>query len=426
VLKKLGSIKFTIVLLILLVTFSIIGTLVPQGWTDNQYREKYINNYSLMKKLQLFDVYHSYWYTALLAIFCLNLIACSTLGLKPLMATLRSANYIGEITDLSKMPFHIEMPIPSDSIIQRVISTFTRNFYQLRYSDSGKGIYYFERGKIGRLGPLITHASIIIILLGGILVGRLGFNEYINVSIGKTVSVPHSDFQVRADDFKFEVYANSQTPKEYTSIITIIDNGVQRVTKSIEVNHPLKYHGVRFYQSSYGTLNSVELSKKSSGLVGIYSLGRGQDFQVPYSPLRIRMIEYIPDFVIDNSGKIGSRSNEPRNPAALLELYDGNNLKYKSWVFQKFPDFHASDESEYSLKLLSTGYYTGLQVSRSPFLSVVWVGFLLMVAGMFLSFYMPYKRIWMKVSAKKLEIGGSSYKNRSGFEKELRRIKQIA
>jgi cytochrome c biogenesis protein len=450
-LKKFGSIKVAIVLLILLIAASIIGTLVPQGLTQDQYREKYgESKYSIMTKLQLLDVYHSYWYTVLLFIFCLNLVTCSTINLKPLVKILKNKNYVSDSTDLSKMAFYKEIPVPSktnqaklNETSQQIKDIFSRSLYKLKYSD--ESINYFEKGKIGRLGPFITHASIILILIGGMLVGRLGFKDYINVPVGQTVDVPHATFQIRADDFKAEFYPNSQTPKEYTSKLTIIDNGVEKITKSIEVNKPLKYRGISFYQSSYGTLDNVasnivgiELSKKSpdktsSEIIGTYDISIGHDVQVPNTQLTIKLADYVPDFVMDDSGNVGSRTNEPNNPAALIELYDGKDLKYKSWIFQKFPGFHAQKESEYSFNLVSTGssegtptvYYTGLQVSKSPFLFIVWSGFFIMVVGMSLSFYMPYKRIWVKISSSKIEIGGSSYKNRTGFDKESNRLNAL-
>jgi len=453
-LKKLGSVKLTIVLLILLVVSSIVGTLVPQGLTVAQYQAKYGDSlYSFMKNLQLLDVYHSYWYTALLTIFCIHLIICSMLNLKPLVSFLRRPIPTDGSIDLSKMSFYKDISLGSkakngiaNDVVQQIRSIYARSLYQLKFFDASKGVYYFEKGKIGRIGPLITHASVVIILIGGILVGRFGFRDYINVPVGKTMDVPHSGFQIRADDFKIELYPNTQTPKSYKSVLTVIENGEQKLTKTIEVNHPLEYKGVNFYQSSYGTLDNaasgtiaVELSKKSPNkpegeVIGTYDVGIGQDFNVPNTQLHIKVVNYVPDFVMDNSGNISTRSDEPKNPAALLELYESGNLKLKSWVFEKFPEFHGASKSEYSMAFSSSGtssssgssgYYTGLQVSKSPFLSVVWTGFFLMVMGMFLSFYLQYKQIWIKLSANKVEMGGSSYKSRSGFEKEFERLNAL-
>jgi cytochrome c biogenesis protein len=452
-LKKIGSVKLAIVLLILIVIASIVGTLIPQNWTDAQYRAKYGDaRHRLLRNLQLTDVYHSYWYMALLALFCVNLSVCSLQSFGPLVKFLRRSSSTAGRVRLSDLPFHNRVSlssktrsIGSEGIIQEIKDVLSRRLYRLKHSDADNGVYYFERGKIGRFGPLITHASIIIILIGGIFVGLMGFKGYKNIPVGQAVDIPHTDFQVRADDFRLEFYEDRRTPKEYKSVLTVIENGVPVHTQTIEVNHPMKYKGVKFYQSSYGQMNAdspidtieVELSKSipdksEHEVIGRFKIGVRDIVEVPDSQLRIKAARVVPDFIRDGSGNVGSRSNEPRNPAALLELYEGDELKDESWAFIKYPDFHGSSKSGYSLKFLSIDrgnadikYYTGLQISHDPGLPIIWAGCLLMVVGMFLSLYLPFKRIWVKVSAQGVEVGGRSYKNRADFKKEFEQLKSL-
>jgi cytochrome c biogenesis protein len=448
-LRYLSSVRLTIALLILIVAASILGTVIPQNRRDELYRARYGDTFSrMLGSLQLTDVYHSHWYRALLAVFCINLCVCSTQRFMPLVKSLKRSSSTAGRVKLSDLPFYRKIqcgksPIPledpsagAEDIGAQIREVLARGLYRLRYADPDSGIYYFERGKIGRLGPMITHASIVIILIGGIFVGTFGFKEYKNIPVGETVDVPRSNFQVRADDFKVELYPDSRTPKEYTSVLTIIEDGVPRFTDAIEVNHPMKYKGVKFYQSDYGTImaDTVEigLSRRDDGeTLGRFRIHKGETFQVPDSQLRIKVVALVPDFVRDSSGRVGSRSREPRNPAVLLELYEDDELKDSMWSFLRFPDFHGSGKSDYSLRFLSitTKDYTILQISRDPGLSVVWIGSLLMVAGLFLSFYLSHKRIWIKLSVENdepiMEVGGRSYKDRSGFEKELGRLETV-
>jgi len=454
--KSLGSVKLTLVLLILLVLASILGTLIPQNWTDEQYKGKYGDaGYSLLKNLQFRDVYHSYWYTALLAIFCINLSVCSMQNLGPLVKSLRRSVSTAGRVKLNELPFYRDISlrsaanrIDSGKAIQEIKGVLGHSFYRLKYSDADNGTYYFERGKLGRFGPVITHASMIVILIGGIIVGRFGFDDYLSIPVGKTVDVPKSDFQIRVDDFKVEFYPDSNMPKEYTSVLTVVESGVPKLTKAIEVNRPLKYRAVKFYQSSYGMSNSVEieLSEKvqskdtasedkpsednseasvSGKVLGRFKVDVGQEFQVPDLDLKIKALSLMPDFVRDSSGHVGTRSRDPKNPALLYELYEGDEVKDRAWAFLKHPGFHASGKSNYSVKFASIVYYTGLQVSRDPGLIIIWIGCLLMVTGMFLSFYLSYKRIWVNISADRVEMGARSYKDRSGFQKEFQRLKAL-
>lgn len=438
ILKRLSSVSLAVTLLIVIVVASIVGTLIPQTWTAEQYRARYGNTLSsVLIKLQLANVYHSYWYAALLLVFCVNLCICSTRNFVLLMKSLRRSAFTAgrvEITDLS---FYRKIRLSDgiEDIESKVRETLARSLYRLKYTDADSGVYYFERGKMGRLGPLITHASIVVILIGGILVGILGFKEYKNINVGETVDVLHSDLQVRVDDFKVEFYPDSRTPKEYTSKLTIIEAGEPILTGTAEVNHPLSYKGIKFYQTAYGQTMSdtieVELSKSDGEVLGKFSVTRGEIFEVPGSTLKIKMVALVPDFVRDSAGHVGTRSMEPRNPAAFLELYEGDELKERTWSFQKYPDFHGSGKSDYLLKFLSTNTtdYTVLQISQDPALSVIWIGCLIMVVGLFLSFYVSYKRLWIRFSVDNgesiAEIGGRSYKDRAGFGKEFDRLKTL-
>ncbi len=434
-LKHLSSVRLTIVLLIVIVVASIVGTIIPQTWTQEQYKDRYGDTLSsVLIRLQLTDVYHSYWYMALLLAFCVNLCVCSIRSFGPLVKSLsQSASTAGRV-EIADLPFHKEICFSGDieDVESKVKKILTRRLYRLKYSNADSGVYYFERGKISRLGPLMTHASIVIILIGGILVGMLGFKEYKTINVGETVDVPHSDFQVRADDFKVEFYPNSRAPKEYTSKLTIIENNIPRLTDTIEVNHPMRYKGVKFYQMGYGQIVmdtiEIELSKGDGEVLGTFWINKGEIFEVPDSQLKIGMAVLIPDFVMDSAGNVGTRSMEPKNPAAFLELYEGDELEDHSWIFLRFPEFPGFGESDYSLKFLSitTKDYTQLQISSDPGLPVVWFGSLLMVAGLFLSFYVSHKRLWIKFSRDNdkyvATIGGRSYKNRAGFEREFDRL----
>jgi cytochrome c biogenesis protein len=438
-LKYLSSIKLTIILLIIIVAASILGTLIPQNWQ----RERYVNKYGgsaagIIMALQLSDVYHSYWYTALLLLFCINLCVCSVRSFRPLVKSLSRSDPVKSRAEIRELPFYekINTNTEKENIEKHIRKALTRNLYRLKNADRINGIYYFERGKLSRLGPLITHASIIVILVGGIIVGMLGFKDYRKIPIGETVDVPNSDFQVRADDFKAEFYPDSQIPKEYTSVLTIIEDGDPKLTDTIEVNHPMRYKGVKFYQSAYGISDTIEieLSREISDgedkqLMGRFKLHVGELFDVPDSPFKLKVVVLIPDFVMDGSGQIGSRSMQPRNPAALIELYEGEELRDRFWKFLKIPEFHGSERSPYSVKFLSVGYYTELQISKDPGLIVVWIGTLLMVIGLSLSFYLSHKKLWIAISSENggtaVELGGSSYKSRIGFDSEINLIKNL-
>ena len=72
------SLKLTISLLILLAILSIIGTMITQNATRAEYIQRYgIRLYEVLNFFNLFDMYHSWWFSAILLLLVINLITCS-------------------------------------------------------------------------------------------------------------------------------------------------------------------------------------------------------------------------------------------------------------------------------------------------------------------------------------------------------------
>lgn len=427
IINYMSSFKFTIIILVIIVIASIIGTVISQDSRN-----------PVIKALQLDDVYHSYWYMALLGLFCLNLCLCSIKNIRSLSRIFSISPKSIEEAGLKNLSFYQKYDIhpgfiDRNMLVSLIQYNFARKlFYKQRYSNAEKGIYYFERGRLARLGPIVTHASIIIIIIGGIIVGFMEYKDYIRIPVGETMDVPNTNFEAKAEDFKIDFYPDTNRPKQYITKLTILEDGTSKLTKDVMVNHPLKYKGIKFFQSSYGVINTVgvELRKRmpdnSEGeLIGEFNIEENSVVDVPNTNLKIQFLSFVPDFVMDSDGHVSSRSSELRNPAALFELFDGKQSLGKSWRFLKFPSFETTSQSDYMMEFISmypSRYYTELQISRDTGISVIWTGSLIMIIGLFLSFYFSHKRLWIRISTEKeiitMEIGGASHKNRSGFDKE--------
>ena len=73
-----SSVKLTIVLLLSLAATSIIGTLIPQNEAPAAYFKAFGEYlFRLFNILDLFDMYHSWWFQLLLILLVINIIVCS-------------------------------------------------------------------------------------------------------------------------------------------------------------------------------------------------------------------------------------------------------------------------------------------------------------------------------------------------------------
>lgn len=76
--RSLSSVKLAVVLIFLIAMACIAGTFIIQGRSANEYIAKYGKGLAtLFEFTQLTNVFHSYWFTVLLLLLCVNLAVCA-------------------------------------------------------------------------------------------------------------------------------------------------------------------------------------------------------------------------------------------------------------------------------------------------------------------------------------------------------------
>ncbi len=445
----LTSLKLTIFTLIIVSITSILGTIIPQNESPYVYLKYYKpSTYKLFKLLSLDNMYHSWWFTALLTLFTLNLICCSLNRFPSIRKFLTRKERDLDDQLIQSLPLKKTFRLKnwSDSTREEIIQIVKKYVHMptVRQPSPETVNLFAGKGKYTRLGFYVTHLGIVLIIIGGII-GNYGYQGFMKVVEGETndtitlkgtTKQKKLDFSVRCDDFELSLYPGSQKPKDFKSSLTIIDGGKEVTKKIIEVNDPLNYKGVFIYQSSYGTApgqGEVFLSvkqKEGAKKARKYKAKIGERFTLEEQGYEVAVKRFVPDFTIGQDKKVVSRSQELRNPAVQIALLKDKTLLYEKWVFSKFPDFHGSEKEIYQFTFLSFSgkEYTGLQLTRDPGVWTVWVGCILLTLGCYIIFFMDHRRLWIKVEPKKDEylvtMAGTSNKNMVYFSKIFEQIHQ--
>jgi len=422
------SLKLTITLLILLASLSIIGTLITQNATRAEYLQRYgIRLYEVLNFFNLFDMYHSWWFSAILLLLVINLITCSIQRLPGIFSQISHGS--GELEDrmLKAIPCveKIQVPNPTnrEENIQSSLKRWFRNWGRI---ETERTVTLFsEKGKFSRLGVPITHLSILIILTGGIVGSVYGFKGHVEILKGETVDriflrardeeIPKPlDFSVRCDDFKVTYYdlpAKEKHVKEYTSFLSILKNGKEVLKKAVQVNHPLHYEGLAFYQANYGTIHDFTLGVqwRNKKQKATFKVPEGATVPVPNSNDLIRVLQYAPQ--VHNFGE-----------GVQVVLFEPNQEPRPFWLLKAFPKFDEQRKDDFILSFEgdSPREYTGLSVTKDPGVWVVWIGCGLMIFGLIVSFFFSHQRVWVRISKSpggEIVLAGSANKNRVGFEK---------
>jgi cytochrome c biogenesis protein len=425
--------------LIIITLASILGTLIPQNRSLDEYVAHYGQFANLFNQLQLTKLYQSLWFIALLCLFALNIIVCTLTRLSP---KLRKAFHpklemeSKEITVL-KNKEEFKKNISLDKAKKELKRELSSRHYRLKEAKRENKTFLLARKKIlGWFGADFVHIGILIILAGGIISGAGGFRKDLTFTEGDIRGIPGAEFKLRLDKFETEYYPNGMV-KDWKSTLTVIENEKPILSKVIEVNHPLSYKGFVFYQSSYGwnwTNTSVEIwvrKRKDPSFLRKIDVTVGERVRLNSENIHISVLNFIPDFVINERNEIISRSLQPNNPAAFIEGWEGDEKIMSGWIFSKFPDFariHSEKETDLSfeLKNFNAGQFSVIQAAKDPGVNFIWVGCTFLMIGLAFAFYWPTReiKVILEESQGKTKViaGGIASKSREALQSEFEKI----
>lgn len=422
--RFISSLKFCIILLILLTLASLVGVIIPQGLEPQRYISKWGTvGGSLLLSIGLDTLFSTIWYNVLLAVFALNTLLCTANRIRATFHTLTHSKY-PSASQIRSLPLHqtIEVNGTLDMITANVSVFFRKRHFSLsQKNDNGEACFLdVRRGLLRELGYALLHLSIIPILAGGLVGKMTGFAYVQKLSADEQAAVRDRPFFIRCEFFELERNERGMI-KDYKSGLTIIDStGDTLATKVIEVNHPLVYRGVKFYQSSYQadpmSVNNMELMINGP-LVG--QLGKkvvlhsGEQLTIEGTELAVHAGAFMPDFMFDmETRQPRNRSMHHNNPALFVTVTHHDDTLLSRWVFQKFASMHHKDDA-YSVSFLSYDQRmsTGLLVKENPGGGIIWVGIVFMCIGVLLVFWVPRRRIWIAIgnaaSRNELVIGAT-------------------
>ena len=428
-----ASVQMALFLLFLLAATSIIGTLVPQNNIQNFYIEKFgLKTANLLQILDITDMYNSWWFLGLLAVFSMNLIVCSLERIPLVIRTIRKDGLAVPPDQLEKLPLHKVLTLTASpgETGQRVSSFLNGHGWKARRTEKeGYQLFFAEKGAWTRFGVYVVHCSILIILAGAVVGSSTVANKILHnpfFAFKGSAMIPETDqtdhivafksnkridlgFTVRCDSFAIEFYANGM-PKSYRSRVTVIDGGKPVLGTDIEVNRPMTYKGITFYQSSYQPYQDYVVSLKK--------LGDTLEKTEVIAPAR--QVDWRDAGV--SYGIINRESQGEVTRRIKVWFTDNQGEPSSFWVNinQEAKIERPSGTYLFQARQL---YATGLQVAKDPGVWLVYSGCLLMLVGLFIAFFMSHRKIYVLVQPQedgsRILFAGDANKNKIGFSEKF-------
>jgi cytochrome c biogenesis protein len=435
--KLFASVKLTIVLLLTLATTSIIGTLIPQNEAPMAYFETFgAFLYRIFSLLGFFDMYHSWWFRALILVLVVNIVICSIDRLQATWKTIFVRHPRFNPGRYRQLKNRIEYNHDTEAeqlkaLYQPVIA---RRFRYHRTEETTEGFaIYGERGRWTRLGVYVVHFSVVLLLIGGLIGSIFGFEGFVNIAEGESaesIQLRNNNqklqlgFEVRCDDFYVDFY-DSGAPKEFRSSLTILKQGKTVVQKDIIVNDPLRYEGISFFQASYGNLPTNEVilnfTSKATGMLYSKRVSLNTSIVIP---------EDLGSFVLKKHTRQANFRGHNIGEAFIGVLTPPNGNPVEITLPLKFPSFDRMRKGNVFIAIADfvPRYYTGLQVSKDPGVWVVYVGFILMIIGIYITFFMSHQQVCIDVTSQgtksRILVAGTSNKNKLGMQKKTTKLSE--
>lgn len=462
-LNLLSSVRFGVVLLVLLAAACMIGMLIVQQNVEGF--DKYFADLTpaqkfLYGKLGFFDIYHAWYFNLLLFVLSLNIVLASIdrfpgawtyISRKKLDA---SAHWLkGQEQSAS-----IRLSAATrDEAVGKISEAMRANRLKTTVTEKkGKSFVFGERGAWNRLGAYAVHVALLTIFTGGFLTAMFNRNGQMPLEPGLssdeiketvfnvdqlsqvTYQLP---FTVECTDIQQKLMRKegsitSDNTLDWLTRIKIKDPDYGDREALVHLNAPYDYRGYRFFQASFiADGKAREISLRVTPAQG----GQPQDITIQRNGsakladgTRVDFKDFSANFTVGGSGDADASTYT--NPAATLSVTPPGGQPARAFAFtpemaERAP-FAKQPVAGYTWRLVDFEKAPKahvLAVQKDPGSTVVYIGFGLLGLTLSSVFFFSHERVWALVEEKgdgafEVVVGGNTNRNHLGFGDRFKRL----
>ncbi len=461
-LRLLCSVRLGVALLVLLGLACLIGMLIMQqnveGF-DRYFAELTPAQRLVYGTLGFFNIYHAWYFNALLGALSLSIILASvdrfpktwTYVSKPnLNVPLR---WMGDQKQTAELeingsPDHVETNIRGamkDAGWKKIVST----------EKGGRTFLFGQSGLWNRFGAYAVHVGLLTIFFGGFLTAQLGSTGQMPLSPGQTTNLMFETvvdldkvdqvtmrlpFEVAATDLQQKLIKkdgsiSAQNTIDWITRFTITDETGTHDAVA-QMNRPFDYRGYRFFQASFipvGRARSITV--KANPANG----GEAQEVMIPRDGsidladgTRIRFSEFRGNFRLGQEDPDENTADYP-NPAAVLQVTQPGSPPQTAYAFgPQMANIPVAGKpvAGYTYQLTDFEKVADqhvLSIQRDPGTTIVYVGFVLLFLTLVAVFFFSHQRIWAALETApdgttKVIFAGNTNRNTNAFDAKFRRF----
>jgi cytochrome c biogenesis protein len=398
-LRSFAQLKIAILILLIIVIFSILGTIIEQDQTHQYYIENYVNfklpgNLNMSQVIFFYGldhIYKTWWFLSLLFLFGTCLISCTFLQQFPALTIARRCNFKTNIQEYKRQEYYTNL---NKNDYWKCLNEFRSKKYNIFQQ---KNNIYLYKGILGRFAPIIVHVALLTILLGNTIAAFGSFNSQELIAKGEIFQIQNTisknfltkipDYPIRVNDFWIEYGINKNIKQFYTDLSILNKNGIELKRKTISVNSPLRYKDLTFYQTDWNA-------------IGIRINQENKTYQLPFESLSSAKniwISWIPNPELKNSGL----TLITNNINGTFSLYSEQGSFVGTFnINDKLGQFK-------NLNVIEVLTETGLQIKADPGIPLIYLGFGILMISSLVS-YFSFSQFWLSKKEDVVLIGAIS------------------
>ncbi len=436
--EEFSSIKLAITLFVFLAITTLVGTVIPEEPMvgSAELIKKYgLDKYHLFKSLGLTDVFHSWWYLALLTTLGINITVASFTRVFPKCGRAFAYPIKLDGDNIKKLSINSEIEAMDTSPLTFVGNKLRNKHYKIKLDSLS---LVAVKGAWHRLGASVTHVGMLTLLIGSAISMLTGFNGLAQVgekegfyladlrdSTTQIRSVEPTNWLVpinkmpiwigRVPPYLISVnktwrvdYETGQPKQWYTDLSVYDKNKKELNRKTIFVNSPLEFRGLDVYQSNWGRFLKVTFNNEALTM----PLEKGKKGEIVLIPLS------------DDVGlKLEVKKKKGRRVSETLKLYSVSLKTFKEKYLGKVELNTNKNLGPINIGFLGTETLTGLQFKSNPGVFLIYPGLFLIILGVLIAFGSK-KQIWVAFNPNnnKIVIGGTADRAKGKFFEEFENI----
>lgn len=461
-LKFLCSVRLGVSLLVLLGLACLIGMLVMQQNVD--HFDRYFDALTpaqrlVYGKLGIFDIYHAWYFNALLALLSLNIILASIDRFPKTWPFWSKPNLTVPVRWLRDQQQTAEFTLKgsTESVAARLTAEMKKAGWKkvVTTEKNGKTFVFGQSGVWNRFGAYAVHVGLLTIFTGGFLTAQMGSTGQMPLALGQTTDLMFETqvdldkttqvtkklpFKIECTDLQQKLIKKDESISAMNTIDWITKFKITDETGTHEalaqMNKPFDYRGYRFFQASFipiGRARNITVTAiPANG-------GEAQTLTIPRDGTAtladgtvVKFSEFRGNFSIGKEDQDEDTSNYP-NPGAILavtqpgaspEVAYAFNAKMAGIPIAKKPvagyTFQLADFEKVADQHI-------LSVQRDPGTSVVYVGFILLFITLVGVFFFSHQRVWAAIEpladgGNNIVVGGNANRSLNAFDEKFKRF----